>query len=175
MCVQHSLSCGELDVRTEAMTALCSQLLPHLCADDACLASQDPFPTKVCVYAAAATLPWLNSECLARQIERVIKSTGRSICDLLSQQKLEDAAAELEVRLFAMIIIAVHNLKVSPSVSAPLCQCIAPLCSVQSRRECYSWLPVVLSPRSLSPFDVLSRHREGWCVAVSLIAACLTL
>ena len=48
VCIQHSLSCGELGVRTEAMTVLCSQLLPHFCADDACLESQDSFPTKVC-------------------------------------------------------------------------------------------------------------------------------
>jgi hypothetical protein len=85
------------------MMVLCSQLLPHLCADDACLAGQDPFPAKVCVHAAAATQTWL-SECLARQIERVIKSTGRSVYDLLIQQNLEDATAELEVRLFAVII-----------------------------------------------------------------------
>lgn len=47
--------------------------------------------------AAAVSLPWL-SERLAWQIESVIKSTGRSVYDLLSQQKLDDATAELEVR-----------------------------------------------------------------------------
>ena len=47
---------------------------------------------------AAVSLPWWLSERLAQQIENVIKSTGRSVCDLLSQQKLDDATAELEVR-----------------------------------------------------------------------------
>ena len=47
VCVQHCLNCGELDVRSESMTVLCSQLLPHLCADDVLLISQDSFPTKV--------------------------------------------------------------------------------------------------------------------------------
>ena len=97
-CVQHSLSCGELAVRSEAMTVLCSQLLPHLCADDAFLASQDSFTTKVYVYVHVSMLQKLV-HLLTWQIESVIRSTGRKVCDLLSQKKLDDATAELHVRL----------------------------------------------------------------------------
>ena len=65
-CVQHSLSCGELAVRSEAMTVLCSQLLPHLCADDAFLASQDSFTTKVlCVCAREYATEASSPSCMA--------------------------------------------------------------------------------------------------------------
>ena len=36
---------------------------------------------------------------LAWQIESVIRSTGRKVYDLLGQKKLDDATAELHVRL----------------------------------------------------------------------------
>lgn len=41
------------------MTVLCSHLLPPFCADDACLASQDSFPTKVCSCKPTLVAKWI--------------------------------------------------------------------------------------------------------------------
>ena len=62
-----------------------------------------------CVYTEEVSLPRLN-EYLSWQIESVIKSTGRRVCDLLSQQKLGDATAELEVRLYSTMAVRVLSM-----------------------------------------------------------------
>ena len=59
-------------------------------------------PRYVRVFAADVSPPRL-SECLAWQIEGVIKSSGRRVCDLLSQRKLAAATAELEVRVCTIV------------------------------------------------------------------------
>ena len=81
------------------------------------------------VYTAKVSPPRLN-ERLARQIESVIKSAGRRVCDLLSQQKLDDAMAELEVRLYnsmAMDTCTVNNKRLTFSLS--FCIIVSVCCS----------------------------------------------
>ena len=54
---------------------------------------------------AADVSPLRLSERLAWQIEGVVKSSGRRVCDLLSQRKLAAATTELEVRVCTIVAV----------------------------------------------------------------------
>ena len=59
---------------------MCSQVLPHVCVEDDSLPRSED---GVCL--------------LTKEIETAVKKTGDRACDLLSQQRLNDAIAELKV------------------------------------------------------------------------------